>query len=87
MASAVFTQRGSSPAAPWGPSAAGPHNVRRRPLPPQSILGCFLAAPSRRRSARVGMKLICSCEDEVACGTLQNLCKALCDGMCSLTCT
>jgi len=34
-----------------------------------------------------GMKLRCSCDDEVSCGTLQNLCKMLCDGMCSCCCT
>jgi hypothetical protein len=30
-----------------------------------------------------GFKIQCRCEDEVACGTLQNLCRMLCDGMCS----
>lgn len=34
-----------------------------------------------------GMKLYCKCDDEVACGTLQNLCKMLCDQMCSCCCT
>jgi len=33
-----------------------------------------------------GMKMYCSCEDEVGCATLQNLCKMLCDGMCSCMC-
>ena len=33
-----------------------------------------------------GMKLYCKCDDEIACGTLQNLCKMLCDGMCSCCC-
>lgn len=33
-----------------------------------------------------GMKMTCSCEDEVACGTLQNMCKMLCDGLCSCCC-
>ena len=34
-----------------------------------------------------GMKLHCHCEDELSCATLQNLCKMLCDGMCSCCCT
>lgn len=33
-----------------------------------------------------GMKVTCSCEDEVACGALQNLCKMLAGGMCSFSC-
>ena len=33
-----------------------------------------------------GMKLHCKCDDEVACGTLQNLCKMLAGGMCSCCC-
>ncbi len=34
-----------------------------------------------------GIKLHCHCEDELSCATLQNLCKMLCDGMCSCWCT
>ena len=34
-----------------------------------------------------GMKINCKCDDEVSCATLQNLCKMLCDGMCSCCCT
>ena len=34
-----------------------------------------------------GFKIHCRCEDEVACGTLQNLCRMLCDGLCSCCCT
>ena len=34
-----------------------------------------------------GFKITCSCEDEVACGALQNLCKMLAGGMCSCCCT
>ncbi len=33
-----------------------------------------------------GAKLICCCEDDLACATLQNLCKSLCDGLCSVSC-
>lgn len=34
-----------------------------------------------------GLKISCVCDDEVSCGTLQNLCKMLCDGLCSCSCT
>jgi hypothetical protein len=34
-----------------------------------------------------GMKLKCVCDDDVSCATLQNLCKMLCDGLCSCCCT
>lgn len=34
-----------------------------------------------------GAKLHCCCDDELACATLQNLCKSLCDGLCSVACT
>ncbi len=34
-----------------------------------------------------GLKLVCCCEDDIACGALQNLCKMLAGGMCSCCCT
>lgn len=34
-----------------------------------------------------GCKIFCSCDDDVACGTLQNVCKALAGGLCSVCCT
>jgi hypothetical protein len=34
-----------------------------------------------------GFKLHCSCEDDIACGTLQNLCKMLAGSTCSCCCT
>jgi hypothetical protein len=34
-----------------------------------------------------GLKIHCVCDDEVACATLQNLCKMVCDGLCSCCCT
>lgn len=34
-----------------------------------------------------GFKIHCDCDDEVACATLQNLCKMVCDGLCSCCCT
>ena len=34
-----------------------------------------------------GCKIHCHCEDELSCATLQNLCRMLCDGLCSCSCT
>ena len=34
-----------------------------------------------------GLKLHCKCDDDVACATLQNLCKMLAGSMCSCCCT
>jgi len=34
-----------------------------------------------------GFKIHCRCDDDVACATLQNLCKMLAGGMCSCCCT
>jgi len=34
-----------------------------------------------------GFKIHCCSDDEVACATLQNLCKIACDGLCSCCCT
>ncbi len=34
-----------------------------------------------------GCKIHCHCDDELSCGTLQNLCRMLCDGLCSCCCT
>jgi hypothetical protein len=33
-----------------------------------------------------GCKIKCKCDDEVACGALQNLCRMLCEGCCSCCC-
>lgn len=34
-----------------------------------------------------GCKIYCKCDDAVGAATLQNLCRALCDGQCSCCCT
>jgi hypothetical protein len=41
----------------------------------------------RFEKCKEGFKIHCSCEDEVACGALQNLCKMLAGGLCSCYCT
>jgi hypothetical protein len=34
-----------------------------------------------------GFKIQCVCDDNVACGTLQNLCRMMSEGLCSCCCT
>jgi hypothetical protein len=34
-----------------------------------------------------GVKIHCECDDEMACATLQNLCRMCCDQLCSCCCT
>lgn len=34
-----------------------------------------------------GFKIHCKCDDEIACATLQNLCRSLAGGLCCCTCT
>ncbi len=34
-----------------------------------------------------GFKIYCACDDEIACATLQNLCRMASDGLCSCCCT
>ena len=34
-----------------------------------------------------GMKIVCSCDDPMACSMMQNLCTMLAGGMCSCSCT
>src|SRR5690606_37880917 len=34
-----------------------------------------------------GCKIYLRCDDDVSCATLQNLCRMLCDGLCSCCCT
>jgi hypothetical protein len=36
-------------------------------------------------TTKTGMRIACSCDDKVACSTLQNLCTMLAGGMCSCT--
>jgi hypothetical protein len=83
MAGTIVAERSTiggpwaGPAAPWqsayGPSAA-------------PISGNFTVMPRCKlefEKCNGGFKINCSCEDEVACAQLQNLCNMLCDGTCS----
>jgi hypothetical protein len=41
----------------------------------------------RFEKCKEGFKIHCTCDDDVACATLQNLCKALAGGLCSCCAT
>ena len=88
MASAVFTHRSSSAATSMGHPMAGQASHTHQSAAP--AMGHMMMLPRctmKIEKCKGGLKLICSCEDEVACGTLQNLCQSLCDGLCSCCCT
>jgi hypothetical protein len=89
MASSVLLERGASAVAPfpsqgptqgWQPSAYPPGS-------PAAANWCVLPrANVEFEKCTGGFKIRCRCEDEVARGTLQNLCRMLSDGLCSCYC-
>lgn len=85
MASALMMERSA-----LGHAAAGFGAPQSHPAagPQTGANWCVLPRCTvKAEKCKEGMKLHCKCDDEVACATLQNLCKMLCDGTCSLTCT
>ena len=61
-------------------------------MTPQAPLGmpAMMMVPRcniRMEKCAGGMKMVCECDDEIACGAMQNLCKMLAGGMCSCCCT
>jgi len=82
MTSATLIERSamglSGSGLPQGFSTASPPTANWCVLP-----RCTLTV----EKCKDGCKINCSCEDPVACGTLQNLCKMLAGGLCSVCCT
>ncbi len=88
MASAVLTHRGHASSSAMGhPMAAAAGHAHSAAAPTMGAMMMLPRCTLKAEKCKNGMKLTCSCEDEVACGTLQNLCQSLCDGLCSCTCT
>jgi hypothetical protein len=88
MASAVFTQHGSAASTAMGHSMGHAMGTGYQAAMPTAANVMMLPRCTMRlEKCKGGMKLWCSCADEIACGTLQNLCQALCDGLCSCCCT
>ena len=86
MSSAMLLERaGALFPSPAGPSA-GPQSFPA--AAPATTNWCVLPrCKIKIEKCAGGLKIDCCCDDEVACGALQNLCKMLAGGMCSLCCT
>lgn len=83
MSSAMFMERTS-----MGSQNMMGTTVGWQPTPsaPSAMPGNWCVLPRceyKFEKCEGGFKIHCICEDEVACGTLQNLCRMLADGMCS----
>ena len=88
MASSTLLERGSSAVAPFSNPSQG---FQAGTLPsgsPASANWCVLPRCTVEfEKTSNGCKIHCRCDDEVARGTLQNLCRMLADGLCSCCCT
>ncbi len=83
MKSALL-ERAPAGATGFGPSSFG------APAPSSPATGNWCVVPRctiKAEKCQGGLKIRCSCDDEVSCATLQNLCKMLADGTCSCCCT
>ena len=88
MSSSVLLERGASAVAPFGGPSQGWQTGTIPAGSPASANWCVLPRCTIEfEKSAGGCKIHCRCEDEVACGTLQNLCKMLCDGLCTINCT
>lgn len=82
MSASVMLERSSPAVAPFGQTGGMPAGA------PASANWCVLPRCEMTfEKCTGGFKIYCRCDDEVSCGTLQNLCRMLCDGMCSCSCT
>ena len=88
MASSVVLERGSSAVAPFSGGTPGWQPGTVPAGSPAAANWCVLPrCEVEFEKCTGGFKIHCRCDDEVACGTLQNLCRMLCDGLCSCYCT
>jgi hypothetical protein len=87
MASSVLLERGASAVAPFSGTATGWQPGAIPAGSPATANWCVLPRCSVEfEKCTGGFKIRCRCEDEVATGTLQNLCRMLSDGLCSCSC-
>ena len=87
MSSSALLERGSSAVAPFSGPIPGiqPGSLGQ---PQSSANWCVLSRCTVEfEKTSNGCKIHCRCDDEVARGTLQNLCRMLSDGLCSCCCT
>ena len=87
MSSAVLMERFSL----GSPTSSGPaQSWQSSGFPATGPAGNWCVVPRCKvefEKCTGGFKIHCKCEDELSCGTLQNLCRMLCDGCCSCYCT
>jgi len=83
MASVMMMNRGM-----MGPAGMGEMPMTPAPASMPAAAGAMVLPRCTMKMEKCagGMKIKCICDDDVACATLQNLCKMLCDGMCSCCC-
>lgn len=87
MASSQLLERGSSAVAPFSSSLQGMQPGSLPAGSPASANWCVLPRCTVEfEKTSTGCKINCRCDDEVARGTLQNLCRMLSDGLCSISC-
>ena len=85
MSSAMMMmERGMTMPSPMGMPMGG---TMPAAMPGMSGMTMLPRCTIRMEKCAGGMKMYCMCEDEVACGALQNLCKMLEGGMVSCCCT
>lgn len=63
------------------------HAQSTSPATPAAANWCVVPrCELRLEKCKEGVKLHCCCEDEISCATLQNLCRSLAGGTCSVRC-
>jgi hypothetical protein len=87
MSSAVMTERLSRGAFATGGAPGAFPGVAAPIVAPTPNVCVVPRCDLKFEKCKGGFKLHCECADQVACATLQNLCQALCDGMCSCSCS
>lgn len=87
MASSVLLERGASSVAPFSGATPAWQPGTYPSGSPAAANWCVLPRCNVEfEKTSGGFKIRCQCEDEIATGTLQNLCRMLSDGLCSASC-
>jgi hypothetical protein len=89
MSSAMMMDRGMM-CSPMGSAGAMPGMNQPSGMPSMAPGMSMCMVPQctmKIEKCTGGMKITCSCDDEVAAATLQNMCKMMAGGLCSLCCT
>lgn len=86
MSSAMLTERFGNALSNLGGPSLGASTV---PAGIPGLPNCLVVPRCEITVEKItgGCKILCKCPDDVACGTLQNLCNMLASGLCSTCCT